>query len=357
MLITSSKDNKPKSPFSFFNILAGLIILAGVVVLVKPGMSDNKPAKEEALFSLAGEPVTIDQLPHRYRQQYFEIAEQTYQRQRKIIATAATELYIQQQIEETGDDKQTVIKKLFDPKPPTMEQVQTFYQQNRQRINGSFEQSKNQIALILMSQAQQQKQAQLLDKLNELGEFELYLTEPEAPFITIDTAGYPSKGPADAKVTLIEFGDYQCGHCRNSFMQLKDLLPQYEDKVRFVYMDFPINSSGISRKIAEGAVCADQQGQYWPFHTMAFQRQSALSENSPGQFAEELGLDARKFAQCMALESTRQKVHASAEQAVAAGVTGTPTFFLNGIKLSDEDRARSFKALLDEAIEVSELHP
>lgn len=353
MLIKSG--NKGNTPFTLLNIIAGLFILAGVIVLIIQSQTKSTPdsSQNKAAFVISGEEYGIENLPHRYRQKYYEIANQAYKQQQQILFTAATEIYVNQQMKETGESKESVIKRLFNPITPSIAEVDAFYQQNKQRINVPFEQAKNQIALMIMTQQQQLKQNELLKKLNELGEYEFQISAPTAPIITIDTLGYPSKGPENAAVTLIEFGDYQCGHCREAFLKMAKVLPEYKDSVRFVFMDFPINQSGISRKIAEGAQCALQQDKFWPFHNMAFERQSQLNEQSSMNFAKELELDLTKFEQCQNDEATAAKVKSSAQQAVQSGVTGTPSFFLNGIKLSDQDRQRSFKELLDQALEAS----
>lgn len=355
MLIRSGDTDKPNSPMKPLNLVAGLLILAGVFALVMSGqMQKEKPADESVLFELNGQQYTVDELPHRYRQQFYDVADQAYKRQQQILATAATAIYVDKQMNETGEDKATVIKRLFNIEPPTEAQVRAFYQQNRQRINGTYEQAKNQIALLLLAQIQQQKQMELLSNLQELKEFKFHLAAPQAPTMQLKTDGYPTKGPESAKVTLVEFGDYQCGHCRNSFFDLKKVLPEYEDKVRFVFMDFPVNTSGISRKVAEGAVCADQQGQFWTYHEMAFEQQSSLNESSPQAFANSLNLDISSFEQCLSDKATSDKVNAAAKQAIDSGVTGTPSFFLNGIKLSDADRRQGWKHILDEALAASE---
>ncbi len=353
MLIKS--NGKGNSPFTLVNIVAGVLILAGVIVLIIQSQTKTEAPSEKnpAAFELGGKAFTIDNLPHRYRQQYYEIANQAYNRQQQIIQTAATEIYIGQQMAETGESKESVVKRLFNPITPSNNDIQAFYQQNRHRINAPLEQAKNQIAMLLMTQQHKLKQTELLNNLAELGEYKSMLAPPSAPIITIDELGYPSKGPADAKVTLIEFGDYQCGHCLESFNELAQTLPDYKDTVRFVFMDFPINQSGISRKVAEGAYCANQQDKFWEFHNMAFENQNQLNENSPVAFAKNLQLDMTKFESCIADEATAQKIKASATQAVQSGATGTPTFFLNGIKLGDHDRQRSIKELLDEALEAS----
>ncbi len=134
---------------------------------------------------------------------------------------------------------------------------------------------------------------------------------------------------------------------------MKEVLSPYLDRIRYVYMDFPINRSGISRKISEGAVCADQQQKFWEFHDLAYERQSELSMKSSLQLAEHLGLNMESFISCYNDKQTAEKVKYSEQQAIKAGVTGTPSFFLNGKKLAFRDMRSGLVTELEQALSIS----
>ncbi len=136
---------------------------------------------------------------------------------------------------------------------------------------------------------------------------------------------------------IVEFADYQCSHCKEASQTLHRLLTQYKDQIQLTYMDFPINRSGISRKVAEGAVCADQQDKFWEYNNLAFENQSQLTNDSPLAMAKELQLDTTKFDTCVTSPNTAKKVKASELQAINLGIRGTPAIFVNGRKLEGHE--------------------
>lgn len=185
-----------------------------------------------------------------------------------------------------------------------------------------------------------------------LEELELLIKSPATEPIPFDLAGFPSKGPDDAEVTLVKFADYQCSHCKQAHEILKTVLPDFLDRVRYVYLDFPINRSGISRKVAEGAVCADQQQRYWDYQELAFNQQQTLNQDSVIAIAEQLELDLPAFSRCLLDESTAARVKRAENQAIRAGLTGTPAFFINGRPVSlRQNLADELHAQLEQALD------
>ena len=112
---------------------------------------------------------------------------------------------------------------------------------------------------------------------------------------------------------------------------------QFKDDLKIVFMDYPINRSGISRKIAEGAVCAAAQDKFWEYHDLAFSDQRALKNDSAPRFAEQLEMDSSAFAECLASDKPAAHVKRGEEQGQRLGVSSTPTLFLNGRKLHVHD--------------------
>ncbi len=307
--------DQSKRSVKWLNILTALFLFTAVIFFVKPSGDNNKDEAantQETLFVLHGQAYSAEDLPLKYSQALHEAEKRIHQLQERILQAAVTDLYLHQEAEKTGENRAQLAQKLFQPQPPSEEQMRTFYAQNQPRIATPYEQAKPRIQALLMAQQQQAKQQQLVAKLTSLGELEMQLQAPVAPVVDIDTLDYPVKGAEDAKLTLVEFGDYQCQHCKQAFLRLQEQLPAYLDRVRYVYMDFPINSSGISRSVAEGAVCADQQQQFWPYHEMAFEQQDSLDTQSPLDFAKALGLDMKVFTTCMTTDATAAKLEASA---------------------------------------------
>lgn len=152
-------------------------------------------------------------------------------------------------------------------------------------------------------------------------------------------------GKNDDKVVLIEYGDFQCPGCGGVHPTVKTLTEKYKDQVTFVFRNFPIASKHPNaRAAAAAAEAAGLQGKYWEMHNQIFENQSSwqnLAANDRGKFfvdyAKELGLDEAKFKTDMESSGVSQKINFDQAVGKKAGAEVTPTFFLNGKKLSDTD--------------------
>lgn len=162
----------------------------------------------------------------------------------------------------------------------------------------------------------------------------------------------PAIGPSDAPVVIIEFSDYQCPFCRKFALETLDrILEEYSGKVRFVYRDFPLESiHAYALKAAEAANCAGEQGRYFEYHDLLFERQEDWSSRGTAAFveyAEQLGLELESFKTCLSSGKYEEEVRKDLQDGLRAGVSGTPAFFINGIPLSGAQPFEAFKAIID----------
>jgi len=163
----------------------------------------------------------------------------------------------------------------------------------------------------------------------------------------------PFLGSKDAKVTIVEFSDFQCPFCARfhsqTFPQLKK---EYIDtgKVRYVYRDFPLSFHQHAMNAAIAAECADEQGKFWEYHDKLFQNQRALDDSSLKRYAEEIGLDTSKFNSCLDNKETASEVNKDVQDGQRYGVSGTPTFFINGVKLVGAQPYSAFKQVVDQQL-------
>lgn len=234
-------------------------------------------------------------------------------------------------------------------KPVTEADARTFYEQNRERINGNFAQLKNQIVEYLNQQQQQQLSADFAEKLRRAASLQLFLREPPAPVYEIATDDQPSKGVPSAPVTVVEFTDFQCPHCATFQSVLERIVREYGDRVRLVVRDFPLQQHTDAFKAAEAAEAAREQGRYWEYAALLFANQQALGVAQLKEYATRLGLDRAKFD--AALDSGRfaASVARDVSDANRVGVNATPTFFVNGRPVEDLDY-ESLKAAIDAAL-------
>ncbi len=150
----------------------------------------------------------------------------------------------------------------------------------------------------------------------------------------------PVLGNASARVTLVEFGDFQCPFCKKFHDDArKEILSEYVEtgKVKIVYRDFPLeNIHPAARPAAEASECADEQGKFWPYHDALYLRQADLANGTMDYIAlaAELGMDKTTFEKCVKDRKYKDEVTKDYEDGVQAGVDGTPAIFINGVKVS-----------------------
>ncbi len=180
----------------------------------------------------------------------------------------------------------------------------------------------------------------------------------------IETTGYPSLGPADAPVVIVEFSDYQCPYCRKWYDEVyRPLLAAYEGKIRLVYRNYPLSFHQNAIGAAEAALCAGDQNAYWEFHNMLFdhndtlnpQDGSVLDSSTYIRYAADLGLDANTFKTCLTSQKYQKFVQDDINYANnlprdtdgEPAVGGTPTFFINGHRLGGAYPFEAFKQIID----------
>ena len=142
-----------------------------------------------------------------------------------------------------------------------------------------------------------------------------------------------AQGPADAKLTLVEYGDYECPHCGRAYPIVKAVQKRLGSRLRFVFRNFPLNNAHPhAQAAAEAAEAAGAQGRFWEMHDVIFENQDALETDDLRRYAEELGLDVDRFASELDREVYRDRVRRDFTSGVRSGVNGTPTFFINGAR-------------------------
>ena len=195
-----------------------------------------------------------------------------------------------------------------------------------------------------------------------------YLFRGEAIDLTVDPfvalmnkiklTGAPSRGPADAKVTVVEYSDFQCPYCGQAWEIFeKEVYPQYKDKVRFVFKQMPLTQiHPWAEDAAVASACALEQGndQFWKMYDGLFGQQAQITKDNLPAKVEEIataaGLDVPRLKECLAGRKSIDAVKADQTEAASVGVNGTPTFFINGRRIQNTQDASAFKQALDQAL-------
>jgi protein-disulfide isomerase len=172
---------------------------------------------------------------------------------------------------------------------------------------------------------------------------------------TVKTDGSPMRGSVDAKVTVVEFSDFQCPFCSRTNPTLARLRQEYGDALRIVFKHMPLESIHPRAPAAhKAAEAAKLQGKFWEMHDKIFENQRSLSNARYLEFAKEIGLDIERFKKDQVSSEVAERVESDVAEASALGVTGTPAFFINGKPLSGARPYPDFKRVVDAALKGSE---
>jgi protein-disulfide isomerase len=153
------------------------------------------------------------------------------------------------------------------------------------------------------------------------------------PRANVEVADNQVLGPKTAKVTLVEFADYECPYCQKVAADVKKLAADFGDKVAFTYKDFPLPMHSRAEKAAEATRCASKQNKYWEFHDELFHSKELDVDQLKAQ-ARALQLDPIQFDKCLDSGAEAAAVEKDRKEGVRLGITGTPSFFINGHYLS-----------------------
>jgi len=166
--------------------------------------------------------------------------------------------------------------------------------------------------------------------------------------LVLATDDDPSAGSIKARVEIVEFGDFKCPHCREAYFIVREMMNEYSDQIYFVFRDFPVTSEE-SILAAEAGECAQEQGEnfFWLMHDKMFLYQDDLSLENLKAYALQAGLNTDYFNECLDSGKYAEEVEADQADGLAAGVTGTPTFFINGYRIPGVIARDKFRETID----------
>lgn len=324
-----------------------------LLFLVIPVTYANAQSKDSSLYSMEGKTYNADNIDVHLQQRIYELQSEYRQQLDHAISDWVLDSHLQAEADKQNKSIDKLYEEIFKVEV-TEKEIKEFYTRNKGRISYPYEKAKPQLKRYLRNKKQSDKRREYIANLKKKGDFKLLVAKPIAPTFEIATAGFPTKGttPKDKAVELVKFSDYQCPHCKEAHEALQTLLPKYKGKVKFVHIDFPINSSGISRKVARGSFCAKKQNKYWEYHSLAFKRQGSLSVSAPTELASELKLDLKAFKSCYGSSKSNDYVEKSLKVARGLRVNSTPTFFVNGKRVFvHHDTEEALSQAIDAALQ------
>jgi protein-disulfide isomerase len=159
-----------------------------------------------------------------------------------------------------------------------------------------------------------------------------------------------AQGPADAPVTLLEYGDYECPYCGRAYPVVKEIQKRMGDRLRFVFRNFPLNTihqhAGVAAQAAEAA---GAQGKFWEMHDILYEHQDELANNDIARYALRVGVEVYQLEADLTAEKYAKRVRDDFRGGVRSGVNGTPTFFINGSRYNGEHTLEAMLPALENA--------
>lgn len=165
--------------------------------------------------------------------------------------------------------------------------------------------------------------------------------------VQIEIGNSPVKGPADAKITIIEFSDFQCPYCKRGKDNMEKVMEMYPKDVKIVFKQLPLGFHQQATPAAKAALAAGKQGKFWEMHDKLFDNQGKLSDSFYEETAKELGLDMTKFKADVASDEIAQQIKDESALASKVGISGTPGFFVNGVPVKGAYPPEHFKKIID----------
>jgi len=277
-----------------------------------------------------------------------ELEAQRYQVLREGVDSLVADALLENEAKQRG----TTARELFQTEiaskvtAPTDAEVQALYDQYKDNLGDTpIEQVRDRLVEYLNQQKGAARQEEFLGELKKKYPTTITLRPPKRDV----QVGSRVRGPADAPVTIVEFSDYECPFCKRAEASVHQVLETYGDKVRFSYRDYPLEFHASARTAAEAAHCANAQGKFWEYHDKLM-ASSDLQVSTLKGTADAVGLNREKFDKCLDSGEFKSAVEKEIAAGSAAGVNGTPAFFINGRMLDGAQPFEAFRDVIEEEL-------
>jgi protein-disulfide isomerase len=303
------------------------------------------------LAAVNGDPIRVDMINERMKAYVYKLKMRIYAVQKSALDRRINDLLLIAEANKRKIGPEEIVRaEVTDKvKPPTEAEVANFYNENKAGITVGLASARADIVNYLQQQQQQKLETALSARLRAGARVQMFLPEPVPPVINVSASNLPARGDANAAVTIIEFTDFQCSACGAMYPLVEDILKSYGNRVHFVIRDFPLTTLHPNAfRAAQAASAANAQGKFWEYIDILFKNQSTLDADSLKKYATQIGLDRKRFD--LEFESGKYDadIRRDIEDGEMYGVEGTPTFFINGVMLT-ELGADALRAAIEKA--------
>ena len=317
-------------------ITLGVLIFSGLVAIKEIAFAQQTEVAKSviAVAKVGDEIISLDEVQHAIHGQLAQIERQRHSLINQKLEEVIEKRLLAQEAKKRGITVEQLVKGEVDAKTSEIldAEVSDFIEENRARLPQVDEaELRLKVRDFLGSQKMNQQRQAYVQTLREQGKVTVYLEEPLSARVQLSSQEGFARGPKDARVTIVEFSDYQCPFCKAIRSTVNEIFARYAGKVKWVFRDFPSERlHPTAPKAHEAARCAGEQGKFWEYHDVLFERSPQHSPEELQQYARDLHLSSSVFSDCLANDKYQREVASDLQEGTRMGVSGTPTFFING---------------------------
>jgi protein-disulfide isomerase len=316
------------------------------LLLLSAAQAASAPDKVVALID--GKPISEADLDERAAAQLTELNAKIFEIKDKALTEMIDEQLLNQEAGRLNLSVQQLLDREVDSRvaKPTPADVDSYYNEVKDRISRPLDEIRPELLEFLSETRRRIAYDSYLGRLKSRGKV-VVLLAPARATVSFDPGRV--RGPANAPITIVEFSDFECPYCGGVEDTLRQLESRYPTQIRLAYRDFPFHPR--AEPAAEASRCALAQREYWPYHDLLFDNQQHLENGDLAKYAARLKMDRKQFDECIAHRIYAADVQHDLDEGQKLGITGTPTFFINGMILIGATPMGDFARLIDRELE------
>lgn len=333
-----------------YHIIGWALLTAAACLLPSPVRADSP-----VLATVGGTPITTAEIEQALRLPLYDLEVEKYRLTRRKLDQTIVERLLARAAAERGQTVSAFVTAEVQAQIATItpEEIAARVRADRAKLPPGEEQAQKEARSALVRERAGRALQELVERLSREAQVTVTLRLPEPPVLTVPVGDGPAWGPPAAPVTIVEYADFECPVCKESLPILQEVRSLYREQVRIVYRNFPLASHPQARPAAEAAHCAHEQGQFWAYHDALFAKAPDLQPSDYVQLAERLKLNAADFAACLSSNRPKVAVAKDLADAQALGLSGTPTFFINGRYLSGFQSLDALRQYIDRELQAA----
>jgi protein-disulfide isomerase len=326
-------------------------VFAATLLLSICGTTFAQPG-DTPVATVNGRTITLKEVDESILFQIYPLQQQLYAVRKVALDNLVTRIILEQTANRRNVSVDELKRQLTSGKVEVpAEQVEQFYADNI-GVFGTMspDEVKERLRLDFEGKARMKLYGAAVAELTKQSQIDLQLEEPRV--YLSDSGNSPSVGPASAKITIVEFTDFQCAFCRTAQAPLKRILTEYRNQIRLVFKHLPLEMHPEAFTSAQAAYCAGEQRRFWEFHDALFAA-GDLSAAALDQIATRTGLDKAQFTACLKSSASQAAIAADVRKAKQLGLNSTPVFIINGKVVRGAIAYEDFKNIVERELRSS----